>query len=415
MKKVILMIAAVGATYQGMAQDKYVVSALTAYNSKNYDEAKAEIDKAMASPETKEKPKALYAKAAVYSALQEIEKYKADEPYKESLQAVFKLVELKPDYERSSVDQVLYRGAVFAYNDGIKNFNDKKYPQAIDAMKSVVKIVDLENGKRLAKYKMLDTNAADANLIIANSAYYAGNYADAIPYLLKVKKSGIVMNASVYEVLIDVYNRQKDNPSALATIEEARKAYPSDVTLRNYELNYYIQTGKMEDLVKKLEDASRAEPNNSDIQFNIATTYLTLSSPKDGKKPANATDYMTKSENAFQSALKMAPDNAAFNYNFGALYFNQATDVNDQMNALGSTAADMKKYDELKLKRDGFFNKALPYLEKSYTVLSAQAGDLKGEDMRTYKGTLMALSKVYAVQSKLDKATDMNKKYDAIK
>jgi len=97
------------------------------------------------------------------------------------------------------------------------------------------------------------------------------------------------------------------------------------------------------------------------------------------------------------------------------LYYNQATDVNEQMNAItGSSAADMKKYDELKTKRDGLFVKSAPYFEKAYSVFSANEANLKGEDKRTYKSTLLALSHVYATQSKLDKATEMKKKYDSM-
>jgi hypothetical protein len=414
MKKAILMFAVMGIAYHGMAQDKFVVTALTALNSKNYEEAKDAIDKAMASPETKEKPKALFAKAAVYSAIQDDEKYKATAPYKEALQALFKLNEVKPDYEKANVDQMLLRNGFIAYNEGAKAYNDKKYAESAELMKSVVKIHDLGGGKRFEKNpfaKTMDTIAADADLSIANSAYYSNNYAEAIPLLQKVKKQGIRMSTSVYECLIAAYNGQKDNVNELATIEEARKAYPTDVTLRNYELNYYIKAGKTDELVKKLEDAARAEPNNSDIQFNIATTYLDMAS----KKPANAAELVAKSENAFQAAIKIAPDNAAYNHNFGALYFNQATEINDQMNALGTTAAETKKYDELKAKRDAIFGKALPYLEKSYSILSAQGTDQKGGDQKTYKQTVQALSIIYARQSKLDKAQEMTKKLESLK
>ena len=53
MKKAILIIAAVGMSLPGIAQDKYVVSALTALKANNLEEAKTDIDKAMESPETK--------------------------------------------------------------------------------------------------------------------------------------------------------------------------------------------------------------------------------------------------------------------------------------------------------------------------------------------------------------------------
>ncbi|MBE2289598.1 MAG: hypothetical protein IAE95_08595 [Chitinophagaceae bacterium] len=421
MRKLVLIAATIGMTVPAMAQDKYVVSANIAMKNQNFEEAKTEIDKAMASPETREKPKALFAKAQIYYMLQDQEKYKASNPYREALATTIKLAEVKADYEKSTVDNMLLRGGFLSYNDGVKAYNDKRYSESVELMKTVVRVYELgAGGKRYEKLppafqKQFDTVAADAHLTMANAAYYAGNYEEAIPLLIKVKSNPIRKMPSVYECLIDAYAKQKNSAQELATIEEGRKAFPTDVTLRNYELNYYIKAGRMDELIKRLEEAAAKEPNNADLQFNIATTYLSMASPKDGKMPANAVEYYGKSEAAFMNAVKLAPDNAGFNYNFGALYFNQATDYNNQINAItGSSAADMKKYDELKGKRDALFGKASPYFEKSFAALSPNESSLKGEDLKTYKSTLMALNKIYVIQSKLDKAADMKKRMDLL-
>ena len=418
MKKIVLIIATLGISYAGIGQDKMVTSANVALQSHNLDEAKEDIDKAIANPETKEKPKALFAKAQIYTALQSVDKYKASNPYREGFQAACKLAEVKADYEKQTVDGLLLYGAFLYYNDGVKAYNDHKFPEALDFMKNVMKVHDM--GKRFDKLppaalKQFDTVAADAALTMANSAYYAKKYDEAIPLLTNAKNNPITKSPSVYQCLTDAYKQVNDSKNKFATIEEGRAAFPDDVTLRNYELNYYIESGKQDELIKKLEDASAKEPNNSDLLFNIATTYLGMANPKDGKKPANAAELTAKSEDAFQRALKLAPENAGYNYNFGALYFNQATDINDQMNTItGSSAADLKKYDDLKAKRDALFIKSSPYFEKAYSVLAGNESSLKGEDMKTYKSTLLALSRVYATQSKLDKSTEMKKKYDSL-
>ena len=136
---------------------------------------------------------------------------------------------------------------------------------------------------------------------------------------------------------------------------------------------------------------------------------------EDGKKPANTAELVAKAEEAFTKAVKIAPDNAGYNYNFGALYFNQATDFNEQMNAItGSSDADQKKYDALKASREAMFAKSMPYFEKSYSVLLANESNLKGEDMRTFKQSILALKEVYARQSKLDKSKEMKTKFESL-
>ena len=412
MKKAILIIATLGISSSGIAQDKYVVSANVALNQKSYDEAKENIDKAMASPETKEKPKALFTKAQVYFTLQNVDKYKASNPYREAVPAVFKLIEVKPDYEKANVDQMLLVAGYMYYNDGVRASNEKKPAESAEMMKMVVKIHDMKRFEKSGREKQFDTVSAEAGLSIANAAYSMGKYEEAIPLLVQVKNNPITRTPTVYECLISCYVNAKNSNEEAATIAEARKYYPNDVTLRNYELNYYIKSGKQDELVKKLEEAAAKEPDNSDIQFNLATTYLSMANPKD-KKPANAAELVSKSEEAFTRALKGAPDNSAINYNFGTLYYNQATDFNDQMNQV--SANDQKKYDDLKAKRDALFGKAMPYFEKAYAGFSARESDLKSEDMKTYKYTALALKEIYARQNKMDKSMEMKKKADSMK
>jgi hypothetical protein len=419
MKKLLLIAAAAGFSFHGLAQEKYVVSALSDLKENHLDDAKANIDKAMEG-DTKDKPKTLYAKAQIYEALQMSDKYKASNPYREGVKSAIKLVETKPDYEKSGVDQLLLFGAANYYNDGVNAYNNMKYADAADCMSNVIKIHDIDGGKRVeslvGKMRNVDTIYAQACQIYAKSVYFQNKYDEAIPLLVKAKNNPITQNTSVYECLIDAYTKQKNTTQALATIQEARSKFPDDVTIRNYELNYYINSGQQSEMSKKLEEAAAKEPNNPDIMFNLATTYLSMANPGGDKpKPANASELYAKAEDAFSKTLKLAPDNAIYNYNFGTMYYNQATDLNSQMNAItGTSDADQRKYDGLKAQRDDLFNKSLPYFDKANTLFSAKESDLKGDDRKTYKYTLQALMQIYNIQSKLDKAADMKKKYESL-
>lgn len=420
MRKAILVAAALSFGYTGIAQEKYVVSANMALSKKSFDEAKENIDKAMASPETKDKPKTLFVKSQVYIGMQGEDKYKVMNPYRDGIDAALKLVEVKPDYEKNTVDQILLVGGYYFYNDGVKAYNDKKFGEAAEYMRNIMKIHDLAGGKRFEKFpaeekKKFDEVAAEANQILAMSLTNLGKYDEAVPMLVAAKNNPTTKSPAIYETLIFIYNTQKKTDDAYAIIQEARKAYPDDANIRNYELNYFIQSGKQDDLVKKLEEAAAKDPNNADIQFNIATSYLGMVNPKSGPKPANSADLISKAEAAFQKAVQIAPNNAGYNYNFGALYFNQATEVNDQMNAItGTSDADDKKYESLKSKRDVYFAKSMPYFEKAYTTLAATEKDLSGGDKITYKNAILALKEVYARQNKLDKSAEMKKKYESL-
>jgi len=139
-----------------------------------------------------------------------------------------------------------------------------------------------------------------------------------------------------------------------------------------------------------------------------------MANPKAGKAPDNRAELIAKAEAAFQKAVTLSPENAEYNYYFGVLYYNEAKLVNDQMNDItGSSAADLKKYDALKVKRDAFFDKALPYIDKAYNSLDAHVSTLKDSEKKVYKGSMQALTQIYAIQSKMDKVEALKKKMDA--
>jgi hypothetical protein len=88
----------------------------------------------------------------------------------------------------------------------------------------------------------------------------------------------------------------------------------------------------------------------------------------------------------------------------------QAYSVNEKMNLItGSSAKEMAEYDKLKLKRDDYFNKALPYLEKASSIYSGNKS-LSEVDRENYYSTLQALRQVYAAQNKTDKMTEVSNK-----
>ena len=400
--------------------DELVSSANVDLKRGDYEEAKEYIDYAMTIPETKDRPRTLFAKAQIYVKLQTLEKYKSSYPYRDAFKALEHVVAVKPDYERSAVDGLLNYCATLYYNDGVKAYNEKKYTECIALLSNVVKMNNMNGEKRFNKLdpeviKQYDTLTAEATITMGNSELYNGQYAEAIPLLVSAKNNAITKSPAVYQSLVETYNKQKDTTDAYAMIEEAKNVFPNEVIFRDYELNYFITTGKQDALIKKLEEASAADPNNADLLYNIATIYLGMINPAEGKRPANAEELSAKSANAFQRLLKLAPDNAGYNYNFGALYFIQANYIIEEMDAIkGSSAAELKKYDDLKAKRDALYSLSLPYFEKAYSIFSVNEHNLTGEDMKNYRTTLLALSKIYAVQSKLEQSSEMKKKYDAM-
>jgi hypothetical protein len=400
-----------------LAQDKNITGALEALFKKSYDEAKNLIDDAQMSVKTKDKPLTLFTKVRVYDMLQDVDKYKDANLYRDEAAALIKLTDMKPDYEKTAVDQYLVRCAFLYFNDGAKAYNDKNLKDAAELMKQTLKIRNMGGGKRFEKYpnKAFDTICAEAKLTVGNVEYYTGKYDDAVSNLEAAKTNPISKSAAVYECLIDAYSKQNDSTNMLSCLKDARKTYPDDIIIRNYEIKYYMNYGKKEDLIKKMEDAAAKDPSNSDMFYNLATAYYNLAEPKNGKKAPNAGDLIAKAEENFKTALKNSPDNIEYNFNMGIVYFNEGNDENDQMAGIKSSSeADKKNFDDLKAKRDNYYNTAIPYFEKAYGQLSATGKGQKGEHAVLYKNTLYALYQMYGALNKADKNKEYKAKYDAL-
>lgn len=421
MNKFFLVVTAAMISTAAIGQKQNIQNASNELRDKNYKEALSYIEKAIADPSTKADPKAYFVKGNIHMSMQEIPAHKAENPYREAAAAYMQVVNLKPSYEKETVDPALIYAAQLFYNDAVNAYNSKMYDEAFALAKKAIEIKNLEGGKRFAAKKDFEGIAANALVIQTYSAYYANKYDEALPLLNDMKNNPIAKDANVYLIMADIYSKQGAADKQLAILEEGRVAFPENPNLRNEELNYYIKAGKQDLLITKLEEAVAKDPGSAVLQFNLANGYIGMAFPKDangkeGPKPANFAELINKSEAAYLAALKVEPKNAEYNYNTGVLYYNQATEINKQMNDItGTSAAENKKYDELKAKRDAFFTKAEPFFQATYGELEPKVGSMSPEDKFTYQSALVALKEIYAKQDKLDKSAEMKKKLDASK
>lgn len=419
MKKISLIAASLCVAASSFGQKQNIQSANNMLREKDYTKALEYINLAANDPSTKDDPKTYFVKGNIYMNMQSDANMKASNPYREAAKAYLTAAKLKPGYEKETIDQALINNAFSFYNDGINAFNEKRYDEALEYMKTAVEIHDMEGGKRFSN-KTFDTVAGQSRMILAYSAVN-GNKGDdvALPLLIAAKSDPIAANPNVYVMLSEVYRKQNKDAEFMATLDEAAAKYPDNENIKVQQLNYYIKAGKQDVIISKLEEAIAKNPNNASFQMQLANTYNTMANPKDAQgndlsKPANSGELMDKAEGYYLKAIALDGANVGYNYNTGALYFNKATDLNNQMNKVtGNTAAEQKQYDELKVKRDALFAKAIPFFEKAYTTLDPKVATMNDDDRFYYQSSLVALREIYARQDKLDKASELKAKLDA--
>ena len=270
-------------------------------------------------------------------------------------------------------------------------------------------------GKRFldnAEFKAVQVDARKNAAFAANSAG-RGSVASAL--LEDLVKNESKDDSDVYQALIEIYEAGKFIPEELNVIKAARKQFPENESFRLAEINYYLGNGPREELRPKLEEAVRRDSGNADLLFNLANVYLEAAFPAnaEGKLvalPANFAETFAKAEHSYDRALKLSSGDANRNYNFALLYYNYARWYNQQMT--DNPNADNKTLSDLKAKRNEQFSKAIPYFEKSYSIIDARTGAITDADKATCHNLATVLREIYtqngdaANKARMDKAAE---------
>ena len=140
-----------------------------------------------------------------------------------------------------------------------------------------------------------------------------------------------------------------DDDKAMAAVQEARLSNPSDLNLILTEANIYIELGEKEKFQSLMSEAIAQDPNNANLYYNLAVVTSDL-----GEKDA-ARGY-------YEKAIEINPNYENAYLNLVALILEGEQTIVEQMNSLGTSAADNTKYDALKLDRENLYKECVPIL-----------------------------------------------------
>ncbi|MGB2252424.1 MAG: tetratricopeptide repeat protein [Flavobacteriaceae bacterium] len=147
-----------------------------------------------------------------------------------------------------------------------------------------------------------------------------------------------------------IHAQMGDNDKAMAAVQEARKSNPSDLNLILTEANIYIELGEKEKFQSLMSEAIAQDPNNANLYYNLAVVTSDL-----GEKDA-ARGY-------YEKAIEIDPNYENAYLNLVALILEGEQTIVEQMNSLGTSAADNAKYDALKSDREELYKECVPILK----------------------------------------------------
>ncbi|TNJ44925.1 tetratricopeptide repeat protein [Tamlana fucoidanivorans] len=295
----------------------------------------------------------------------------------------------KKDYSKSSkhfekVYRVSKNDTVFLYYAAATAVNVKEYDRAL---KLYEELKDLGYTGIETQYLAIDkkTNEEEAfpNKDMRDISVKTKTHIKPFEKKSESKKPEIVKNIAL------IYVSQGNDEKALEAMKDARAESPDDINLLLSEANVHYKMGNTEEFKNLLKEATEMDPTNPELQYNLGVIAAESDHPEEAKKH-------------YEKVLELDPEYINAYINLSALILSAEQPLIEEMNGLGTSKADNKRYDELREKRQNLYKEAVPYLSKALEIDANNINAAK---------TLM---NIYSILGETDNYKAMKEKVDAI-
>ncbi|KOS05344.1 hypothetical protein AM493_04340 [Flavobacterium akiainvivens] len=236
---------------------------------------------------------------------------------------------------------MLYRAASYAVNA-------KEFKKALDYYLELDKTGWTGEGSAFtARNKATGVVESFPNKSVRDAALLQG-YDTPSEQKFESVKGEIVRNIALLYLELGQEDKAKE------AIANARKLNPNDVGLIIAEANFYLTAKDYDGYKRLINEAVAKQPNNADLFYNLAAV-----SAQTNAKEAEAN---------YKKAIEIKPDYQLAYVRLGDLMLMDEESLTKQMNDLGNSAADNKKYAELKKQKETNYKAAVGYYEKAYNL-----------------------------------------------
>ena len=383
MKKSILAVALIGATSLSFSQRSEIRDAESAVEDKNFKEALTQLD--IAKPllaDEKDKWVVRYhlAKAKTHgnlastksgdemisdmdTALKSVESVLAMENDNE--EALAYQNKLRQTMVQTAIDgqnngdfdiaeKLLYKTYELDRNDTVMLYyaasaavNGKIYDKALNHYQ---KLLDMRFDGATEQFVAINKESGEEEIFESRNmrdiAIKTGEYSD------PSNKKTPPLTGEIAKNITLIYIQEDQPDKALEAIKKAKEENPDDVSLLQAEADLYYRIGKIDKYDEMMKQVVKMDPENPSLYYNLGVASEQLGDEKSSKE-------------YYKKAIELDSEMVNAYINLAALTLNKERDIVEEMNSLGNSRADNKKYQELNKEKKQFYKDALPYLEKA--------------------------------------------------
>ena len=148
-----------------------------------------------------------------------------------------------------------------------------------------------------------------------------------------------------------IFAQKGDNEKAFAAIKKAREENPNDINLILTEANIYIELDEKEKFGQLMSEAISMDPNNGNLYYNLGVVTRDLGN-------------LSLAREYYEKAIELDPNLENAYLNLVSLILEGESAIVEEMNSLGTSNAENRRYDLLKQKREDLYRECIPILLK---------------------------------------------------
>ena len=334
MKKALLIFTLIGIIGTAQAQKVNIQTAANHLKHWELKEAKAAIDKAAAHVQSKAMPKTWNYRAEIYYKIAIAKKVHIRALDEDALEKAFesfktlKELDIKKDYIKESTPGIA-NCAALSLNKGMSAFDSTDYEVALKYLNICIEAYELSGIKK-------DSIYYGPVFWIAATAEKLKKY-DLAEEKYREMIDADYQKATMYKNLFSLYmNERKDAVTAEKILEEARAAFPDDLTLMQQKINIFQDRGDLEGVKVIVEEAIVKAPDNPALYYFLAKEIY---SPKED---------MENAIKNYDKTLEYDPDHMWASQEAGAMYYGAAMDILKAMNDIPLNQTTKYKAEEVK-------------------------------------------------------------------
>lgn len=221
------------------------------------------------------------------------------------------------------------------------------------ALKYYEKLLDMNYTGEILEYVATDKTTGEvvsfADENTRNIAVRTGEYIKPEASKTASRKGEILRNITL------IYLEQGENEKAKEIMKTARLSNPDDIYLMRAEADMSYNMGDISRYNKLMNQIVATDPDNPEIYFNLGV----------GSQELDETEHAIE---YYEKAIELRPDYEGALINLAVLKLSQESKLVEEMNSLGMSAADNKRYEQLKKDRENLYEDTLPYLEKALEI-----------------------------------------------